>query len=484
MGRHFHWLATVLAAVGISLAATAVLILLRPDRSITLLIYLPGIAVVEALFGLWGGVAAVLLSVGGSAATRMWFLSNPLETPAGFYASWEEEIILLLVGIFVVILMELHRRGGERAFSDARKLAALLENIADSVVIFTPDLRVAAVNPAARRLFRHPNAAVGERVEKLQQRFQFTNTAGVVPALSLEDAMRTGTAVHEEGVIVDRHDGRRVHVLMSLAPWRDSRGEVAGGLVLLTDLTALRELQQRALDTARHLALAQMISGLTHDFNHVLDIVRRANAVLDLQENAPVEERRKYREMIDRATRDGGTMVRRLRDYLAGGAGATGPIDLTTAAQEAIELTRPLWRTRPGVELVQRLEPVPMVRGNLNDLRRVLTNLIFNAIEALGPEGGRVEIYTGRCENSVTGDQQVCAWVEDNGRGIPPDIQARLFEPYVTSKPAGMGIGLFGAQKIMLAHGGKLSFTSAPGQGSRFTIELPAIADQGRVGAA
>src|SRR6185437_6706353 len=150
----------------------------------------------------------------------------------------------------------------------------------------------------------------------------------------------------------------------------------------------------------------------------------------------------------------------RLRDYLAGGTNVTGLVDLAAAAREAVALTRPLWGTRPEVEMIEAIEPVPLVRGNVDDLRRVLTNLIFNAVEAvdgLEPPGGRVTVRT------AAGPGVVTASVEDTGAGIPLAVQKRLFQPYVSTKPRGMGVGLFGAQKIMLAHGGKLEFTTTPG---------------------
>ncbi len=467
-----HYIGVGVAAVGISLAATGILVLLRPDQAITLLVYLPGIAIVEALFGLWGGVAAVLLSVAASATIRTWFLANPLQVPVGFYATWEEEIILLVVGLFVVALMELRRRSGARAATGAHQLAAVLEHVADAVVVFDRRLRVASMNPAARALFNRPGAPVaGFTVEQLRQRFSFSSERGA-PEAELEAAFRQGQSIHEEGTVLDRDDNRRIHVLLSAAPWRNADNNIEGMLVMLTDVTTLKEMQARALDNARHLALAQMINGLTHDFNHVLDIVRRANAVLSLQENASVEERRKYRAMVDRAAQDGSAIIRRLRDYLAGGTNVTGQVDLAAAAREAVALTRPLWGTRPEVEMIEALEPVPLVRGNLDDLRRVLTNLIFNAVEAvdgLDPPGGRVTVRT------ATGPGVVTASVEDTGAGIPLAVQKRLFQPYVSTKPRGMGVGLFGAQKIMLAHGGKLEFTTTPGQGTRFTVELPRL---------
>lgn len=468
-----------LVAIGISLAATAVLLLLRPDRPITLLIYLPGIAIVEALYGFWGGAAAVVLSVAGSAVYRIGF-SPPLVPPKNLYRTWEEEIILLVVGLSVVGLMELRRRSGLREATGAHRLAALLHNVADAVVVFDRRLRVASMNPAAYAMLNRPGETlVGQSLESLRQRFTFATAPGA-PQPNRGEVWRGDLAARAEGTVYDLEANRSVQVLISGTELQSPDGRNEGLLVLLTDITALKEMQRRALDSARHLAIAQMVSGLSHDFNHVLDIVRRALAVLELQENAPAAERRRYREMIENAALDGSQIVRRLRDYLAGGTGVMAPVDLAGVAHEAVELTRPLWRVRPGIEVVEDLQPVPAVLGNANDLRRLLTNLIFNAIEALGARAGRIAIHTAPCPGAHA--PRVCAWVEDSGPGVAPEARRNLFQPYFTTKPHGLGMGLFGAQKIALDHGGTLDLVAQPvGAGARFQLELPALDAAARV---
>ncbi|MGH9519975.1 MAG: two-component system sensor histidine kinase NtrB [Terriglobales bacterium] len=469
----------VLAAAAISLAATAIILLIKPDRYVTLLVFLPGIAIVEALFGVAGGIAAVLLSVAGSAYIRMQFLRNPMGAPAGFYATWKEEMVLLLVGFFVVALMEMRRRSGERAASGAHQMAALLKYVADAVVIFDRHLRVVSLNPAAVAMLDRPGESViGRSVDQLRQCFGFEPESGIEPPL-FEEVLRSGVARQEPGTIVDFAHNRRIEVLTSVAPLRNGQGEIDGALVMLTDVTRLRALQTRTLDDARHRAVSQMASGLTHDFNHVLDIVRRAVAVLDLQDDASPEDRRKYRRMIDSATLDGSALVRQLRNYLADGAGPAAAVDLRDIAHGAVELTRPIWRDQPGLEVIEDLHPVPPVQGNANDLRRLLTNLIFNAVEALAPlpaAGGRITVHTEATQPAAGQPGAVVAWIEDTGSGIAPERQIRIFTPYFTTKPQGLGMGLFGAQKIALAHGGSLRFTSSA-RGTRFTLSLPLPAE-------
>src|SRR6185437_3329146 len=464
---------SALAAIGISLAATVLLVILQPDRAITLLIYLPGIAIVDALFGFWGGVFSVLLSVAGSASYRIWFFPSQVQQPFDtFYSTWEEELILLLVGLFVVVLTELRRRSGARARVGAHQLAALLEHVGDAVLVFDRNSRMISMNPAAHAMLQRPGQTlVGQTATQLRERFQFI---GERPHPELEDLLQSGANAREEGTVLDVEMDRRIQVLVSTSPWRGVDDHVEGAIVMVTDVTALKNVQLHALDNARHLAVAEMISGLSHDFNHVLDIVRRSVAVLEMIESAPAAERRKYREMIDRAAIEGGQIVRRLRDYLAGGAARQTEVDLAEVAGDAVELTRPLWRNRTSLAVIEDLAPVPLVRGSANDLQRVLVNLLFNAVEAIGPASGRITIRT----RPGTGPQATaCVEVEDTGPGVSADAEKKLFQPYVTTKPHGMGLGLFGARKIAQAHEGSLRYASKSGRGARFVLEIPAATE-------
>ncbi|MGH9486372.1 MAG: ATP-binding protein [Terriglobales bacterium] len=458
------------AVIGLSLAATAILIWVHPNRSITLLVYLPGIVISEALFGAWAGLASVLLSVAGSSVYRIWlfpaetrlFAPTPAETGAA-------ELILLLVGLFLLWLMEQRRHSGRQAVSGARQMAAVMDNISDAVVMFGPDFRVTSMNTATHAMLDRPGETlVGEHAEDLAQRFQFTSsTAAPVPApTTLEAASRAGIAIHQQGAILDVGRNRRIQVLIHAIPWLGAGGRLEGAVVVITDLTAIKDLQSRLLDNARLAGAGKIFAGLSHDFNHVLDIIRRALAVLELHENAPAAERRRYREMIDRAAVDGAQIVRRMRDSITGGGERTA-VDLSQVAREAIELTRPLWRSRTGLEIVSELQPVPTVAGHYHDLQRVLVNLLFNAIEAVGAASGRITVHTEADQHHVR------AWVEDTGPGVAAELRLRLFEAYATTKPQGMGLGLFSAAEIARIHGGTLSLASPPGRPARFLLELP-----------
>src|SRR5262249_14228246 len=153
----------------------------------------------------------------------------------------------------------------------------------------------------------------------------------------------------------------------------------------------------------------------------------------------------------------GTEIILRVREYLRGGTGERRSVDLRSVLEEALELTRPLWASARPIDLVRELHLVKPVLADATDLRRVFANLIINAVQVM-PDGGRLIVH---CEDR-NGD--VLAWVQDTGPGISEAQQKQIFLPYYTTKPGGTGLGLSGAQKIVLSLGGNITFHSEQGQ--------------------
>jgi signal transduction histidine kinase len=150
------------------------------------------------------------------------------------------------------------------------------------------------------------------------------------------------------------------------------------------------------------------------------------------------------------------------------------------AVMEVFDVTRPLEDAMSIVHHQLELQQVklesslaadlPSIHGSANQLQQVFMNLLINAQQAMGPEGGMVSVSTAR---RGTGHVEVI--VRDNGSGIPKDIQKRIFDPFFTTKPngTGTGLGLSVTYGIIKDHHGEILLDSSPGQGTTFTIVLP-----------
>jgi signal transduction histidine kinase len=318
------------------------------------------------------------------------------------------------------------------------------------------------------------------------------NQRCVLPLVGSEEAggeNKTGENRTGENKDESKKDENQVETLVSANPIIDPADGVLGALVVIRDITEVNELHRRLAASERDHAIGQMAAGLIHDFNNVLETVDQAIAVMEMRQEATREQQLSYLAMMHRAVRRGSEITGRLRQYLRSGTGVSESLDLRELLEDTVELARPmLHSSHNNVRLNSQIQPVGRVRGNAADLRRMFTNLILNALQAM-PHGGELEVHCETVAGQRSGDRlaanhgsrarvQVC----DTGAGIPAHVQKKIFRPYFTTKPAGTGLGLSESQRIVHSMGGRIHFHSEQGRGTRFVVELPLIAESGQHG--
>ncbi len=350
------------------------------------------------------------------------------------------------------------------------ELATVVESIPDPTFLFNAQGKLVQLNRLAEDLCGRTrkeleNITIAELNTLLAARDEFDHP---IP----KPSMGVNRALHGEVVRnlrrVFRHpiDHRVMETVTSASPIRGESGEIPGALLIVHDVTEVSQLQRRLADTQRHKEVGEMAAGLAHDFSNVLDTIVQAVTLMDIRENRPAPERRTYTEMVRKAVGQGAEIIDRVREYLRTGTGERTEVDVRQVLQDALELTRPLWYSRPEIRVKSDLPEIPPVIANAADLRRVFTNLIINALEAM-PGGGCLTVETHSAGNVI------CVIVSDTGQGIAPEQQKQIFLPYFTTKSQGTGLGLSGAQRIINGLHGRIRFQSEAGKGTTFVIELP-----------
>ena len=243
-------------------------------------------------------------------------------------------------------------------------------------------------------------------------------------------------------------------------------------------LNRLTSAQQQLVKQERLRALGMMASGVAHDFNNALTLVLGHGALLRpfFEKDAPQAEGEKFRHLMA-AAEDAAHVVTRLRDFYrpADQDELRVPVDVNLSIQQAIVLTAPRWRDRGrsgagAVEIETQLAEVPTFVGHPPEFRDVLTNLIFNAIDAM-PTGGKLR-FTTACEEGL-----IIVKVSDTGVGMTEDEVSRCLEPFFTTKGTlGTGLGLAAVYGFVQRYGGSLGIDTSKGHGACFTIKLPAAA--------
>lgn len=451
------------------LASTAALTLIgavEADVGFMPLLLLPAVTLVERYVGPGPAIIATILCTFGSLQ-----LINLQPTIHGRIHNVTQLGLFPAVALSVVYLMEARRQQKRLAYEQNLELSTLLESMPEAVFIFSEDGRVINANRPAEELSAcERGGLLGRYFTEIVTHLNMQRDERPVPPgeMAVARALRGETVLGESRTLVPPHRREPMIVVISASAMRAGDGRVIGAVLVLRDLTEITHLQRRIADTERHLAIGQMASGIAHDFNNVLNTITQAVALLDMDAECPVPERRRYLAMIDRAARTGAEIIKRVREYIRGGTGERCPVNVTDLARQALDLTEPMWRKRPQIRVVTELQPVPSVEANGLDLQRVFANLIINAIQAM-PQGGTLTLETGVNNGSVL------LRVHDTGTGIAPEQQKSIFLPYYTTKPHGTGLGLSTAQRTVLAQGGNIAFTSELGKGTVFTITLPAI---------
>jgi signal transduction histidine kinase len=260
-----------------------------------------------------------------------------------------------------------------------------------------------------------------------------------------------------------RERGRDAPLLLRVA------NHTALSLRLLRSIEELRA-QQTAVEHAERLAgIGRLVAGVVHELNNPLTAVNMYSESLAEKlgqaghDPADLEKLRAILEAGRRIQR----LARDLVAYARPQAARPEPVDLAGAVEEAVRLAKPALKDRCA-HVDRRIDPCPLVEGSRASLVQVLVNLVTNAAQAVA-SGGHVAL-------SLAPDgPEVRLVVEDDGGGMPPEVAARAFEPFFTTRGGeGIGLGLPIARGIVERHGGTVSLETAPGAGTKVTVRLPA----------
>jgi two-component system sensor histidine kinase FlrB len=258
-----------------------------------------------------------------------------------------------------------------------------------------------------------------------------------------------------------RLGGRRVSIT-------DTRLASGGGrIVLIHDVTEAHRMKTQAARNERLAAMGEMAAGLAHQLRTPLAAALLYAGALENPRLPEAERTRCGTRVVERLQH----LERLIRDMLSfarGEASGGESIAVSALLAEAAQVFEPLARRREVAFVVADESRGAVVSGSRKTLAGALVNLMENALDASAP-GGRIELDASG-ENGM-----VCIRVRDNGRGMDAATQARLFEPFFTTRAEGTGLGLAIARGVARAHGGGIEVDSAPGNGALFRLTLPAV---------
>ena len=365
----------------------------------------------------------------------------------------------------------------ERAYRD------LFDNAQDLVFTTDLDMQITSVNKAGLQSLGYAaDEVVGRSI------YSLLSPADAGRVRQQEELASPGNRRPGFEASFVRDDGSEA-AFEIVSRWIVESGATTGVHAIGRDITERREREQATLRFREQLhqaeklrALGEMAAGVAHNFNNLLTVVLGNAELIDMHEELPAVLKGDTERILESARRCS-AIVRRIQTFGRPiDVERSGRVDLSEIVRDTVDLTSPKWSTEPakaGHEIVVRtdLDDVPAIDSQGAAWEEILSNLIFNAVDAM-PSGGTIEIVT----RHVNGE--VVLTVSDDGSGMDEETRRRIFEPFFTTKGAdqGTGLGLSTVWGLAQTMGARVSVDSLPGKGTTFTIRV-AVADETRVDA-
>jgi two-component system sensor histidine kinase PilS (NtrC family) len=331
---------------------------------------------------------------------------------------------------------------------------SILRSIADGLCTVGLDGRLTTANDAAEEILgRRRTEIIGRPVPE------------IFPDLEADLATLPSQVRRWREVRIPR-GGETAVLGLSTSALRDADGALRGWLLVFHDLTPLKAMEARVHRSERLAALGQLAANMAHEIRNPLASMSGSIELLSRDRSLSSDNRELMEIVLEEADRLN-RLIADFLDYARPCEPQPIPVDLADLCEEALRMLQNAPPSGAQVRIETELRPAP-IEADPGQLKQVLWNLLKNAIEAM-PGGGTLTVGAA----SVPAGGAVLS-VRDTGAGIEPADIGRIFDPFFTTKERGLGLGLATVHRIVDGHGGRIEVQSAPGQGTLFTVHLPA----------
>jgi PAS domain S-box-containing protein len=319
-------------------------------------------------------------------------------------------------------------------------LQAVLQSISEAIIVLDQDEKISMINRASEELFcTDAERAAAMRLEDLNFR--------------INDSL-SGTKLTVNDRIYD--------VILSRSTVLDPEGNIRGFVILIKDITRIKELERQQERNQRLIAMGEMAAKIVHEIRSPLCSIELFSNMLtdDLEGTAHSDMARG----ISTGIKSLNNILTNMLFFAKPQKPALKDIRLDIAIEDSIAMLTPLIEVR-GVKIKSTLSK-EIATGDSELLKQVFMNILMNAVQAM-PEGGRIEI------SMTSNDEYVSVFIVDEGEGIRPENVEKIFDPFFSTKDTGTGLGLAIVHKIMQCHDGLIRAHRNEGKGSTFSLSFP-----------
>ena len=371
-----------------------------------------------------------------------------------------------------------HRKDAAALRESEARFRHLIEVMGEGMWVLDPEGVTTFVNARMAEMLGY---GPGEMIGGTLFKFLVVEEVGKAQRILSE---RRGGPGSQQDFRFRRKDGSELFTLVMGTPVLDEEGRVVGVLAMVSDITERRQREQAQLQSQKLESLGVLAGGIAHDFNNLLTAIlgNVSMAQTCLSQSSEVGP---YLENMERAVHRASTLTRQMLAYSGRGQFTLGPLSLNHTVEEVSHLLSVSISKK--VVLHYQFQPeLPWFQAEASQIQQVVMNLVTNASEAIGEAEGSVTIRTGLHPygaqelardfpgQAIAPGDFLTLEVIDTGIGMSPEVQARIFEPFYTTKFTGRGLGLSAMQGIIRGHKGGIRVRSEVGKGSTFTVIFPA----------
>ncbi|HTE87505.1 MAG TPA: ATP-binding protein [Terriglobales bacterium] len=332
----------------------------------------------------------------------------------------------------------------------------IMANLQDGLMLFTGDSHVVLVSASVERFLGRPRRELLGRTVR-----EIFSSDSVFGALVLDAFKHRRPVVQRE---MESPNGKRVQVSLDFI--QEEGGTQIGALLTMRDAESVRRIEDEIEMSRRLSASGRLTRGVAHEVKNPINAIVLHLQLLQSKLQQIDPDTRRHMDIIGSEIHRLDRVVQILVDFTRPRELHLEETDLRRLLEDVVSLAAPD-AAQHAVNIVHELPSEPLfVKVDADFLKQAILNVVLNGVQAM-PQGGTLAVSARR------EDEIVITEIQDQGSGIPPEIQDKIFELYFTTKKGGSGIGLAQTYQIMQWHYGSLDFESVTGQGTKFRLRLP-----------
>ncbi|MEW6054467.1 MAG: ATP-binding protein [Nitrospirota bacterium] len=351
-------------------------------------------------------------------------------------------------------LETLRNRAEDRATAIEGYNENILQSVPSGVISFDEEMKITKVNSAAEKILEIDGETVAGKLHS------------DILSKPITDFLTERKVIERGEISYLTPSGKKIWLGLTLSPLKDKGGTIIGQILIFTDLTHLKAIESQIELRNRLSSLGEISAGIAHEMRNPMAVIAGYTKILSRKADSSLKP------TVEAILKEIAVMDRIISDFLS----FAKPVDLnpTRIDLKAIIETcvSSIAGTRSDIALNVAIGSIPAFKGDEVLMRQAFINIIQNAAEAM-PQGGKLIIKASPLP--VSSGNFFDILIIDTGHGISENVRGKIFLPFFTTKEKGTGLGLAIVHKIVVSHGGSISFLSTD-KGTTFRIRLPAAA--------